>query len=112
MGLFGWKKKPAADSTTTGAPQGASGASGGASAGKTGAPGPSAGWRAVVRSDADTADVLAYATGLVEGRLAGKYMLSSTNYQDTVVVLGVKSKGIVAGAHVHVPAAPPTPNNT
>ena len=59
-------------------------------------------WRLIYNPEGDAADILAYPSALVEGRLAGKYLLSREKLPDTVVVQGVKKKGILAGADVHV----------
>ena len=59
-------------------------------------------WRLVYNPDGDAADILAYPSALVEGRLAGKYLLSREKIPDTVVVQGVNKKGILAGADVRV----------
>jgi long-chain acyl-CoA synthetase len=58
--------------------------------------------RLIYNPDGDAADILAYPSALVEGRLAGKYLLSREKLPDTVVVQGVKRKGILAGADVRV----------
>jgi long-chain acyl-CoA synthetase len=62
-------------------------------------------WRLIYNPDGDAADILAYPSALVEGRLAGKYLLSREKLPDTVVVQGVKRKGILAGADVRVDKA-------
>jgi len=59
-------------------------------------------WRFIFNPDGDAADLLAYPSALVEGRIAGKYMLSREELPNTVVVQGVKNKGILAGADVRV----------
>ncbi|POR05472.1 acyl-CoA synthetase [Alkalispirochaeta sphaeroplastigenens] len=66
-----------------------------------GAPGPR-GFRLIFNPSGDAADILAYATGLAEGRIAGKYMLSKDQLPDTVVIQGVSRKGIIAGADLSV----------
>ncbi len=60
------------------------------------------GWRLLYNPDGDAADIVAYATGLAEGRIAGKYMLSNERLPDTVVVQGVTGKGMVAGADLRI----------
>jgi long-chain acyl-CoA synthetase len=47
-------------------------------------------WRYIFNPDGDAADLLAYPSALVEGRIAGKYLLSREKLPDTVVVQGVK----------------------
>lgn len=59
-------------------------------------------WRLVFNPDGDAADMVAYASALVEGRIAGKYMLSTEKLPNTIVVQGVKQKGILAGADVDI----------
>ncbi len=59
-------------------------------------------WRLISNPEGEAADLLAYPSAIVEGRLAGKYLLSAEKLQDTVVVQGVKKKGILAGADVRV----------
>jgi long-chain acyl-CoA synthetase len=59
-------------------------------------------WRLIYNPDGDAADILAYPSALVEGRLAGKYLLSREKLPDTLIVQGVKKKGILAGADVRI----------
>jgi len=59
-------------------------------------------WRLIFNPEGDAADLLAYPSALVEGRIAGKYLLSREKLPDTIVIQGVKKKGILAGADVHV----------
>ena len=59
-------------------------------------------WRLIYNPDGDAADILAYPSALVEGRLAGKYLLSREKFPDTIIVQGVKKKGILAGADVRI----------
>jgi long-chain acyl-CoA synthetase len=59
-------------------------------------------WRLIFNPKGDIADMVAYASALVEGRIAGKYMLSTEKLPDTVVVQGFKEKGILAGAEVDI----------
>ena len=59
-------------------------------------------WRLIFNPEGDTADLLAYPSALVEGRIAGKYLLARDQLPDTIVVQGVKKKGILAGADVQV----------
>lgn len=62
-------------------------------------------WRLIYNPEGDIADILAYPSALAEGRVAGKYMLSSGKMPDTVVIQGVKKRGILAGADVSVDRA-------
>jgi long-chain acyl-CoA synthetase len=64
--------------------------------------GASSTWRYIYNPDGDAADLLAYPSALVEGRIAGKYLLSTEKLPDTVVVQGVKKQGILAGADIRV----------
>ncbi len=59
-------------------------------------------WRLLFNPEGDVADVLAYASALAEGRIAGKYMLSGEAMPNTIVVQSVKRKGILAGADVKI----------
>ena len=59
-------------------------------------------WRLIYNPEGDIADILAYPSALAEGRIAGKYMLSGQELPDTVVVQGVRRKGILAGADVKI----------
>ena len=59
-------------------------------------------WRVFYNPKGDTADVLAYPSALVEGRIAGKYMLSGEELSNSLVVQNVKRRGILAGADVKI----------
>ena len=59
-------------------------------------------WRILFNPQGDVADLLAYPAALAEGRIAGKYMLSGETPPDTLVVQGVRRKGILAGADVKI----------
>ncbi len=59
-------------------------------------------WRLVFNPDGDAADVIAYGAGVAEGRIAGKYQLSNEQVPDTVIVQGMRQKGIIAGADVKI----------
>ena len=59
-------------------------------------------WRYIYNPEGDAADLLAYPSALVEGRIAGKYLLSTETLPDTVVVQGVKKMGILAGADIRI----------
>jgi len=93
MGMFGFGKKKGS------VPAGAAAS---AEALPAEPQGPHPGWRVIFNPEGDAADVIAYATGLAEGRIAGKYMLSGGSLPDTVVIQGVRKKGIIAGADINV----------
>ena len=59
-------------------------------------------WRLIYNPAGDAADIVAHAAGVAEGRIAGKYQLSTTTVPDTIIVQGSTKKGIVAGADVRV----------
>ena len=59
-------------------------------------------WRLLYNPDGDAADILAYPSALAEGRIGGKYMLSKDQLPDTLVIQGVKRRGIIAGADVKI----------
>jgi long-chain acyl-CoA synthetase len=59
-------------------------------------------WRLMLNLDGKPVDLLAYPSALVEGRIAGKYMLSHERLPDTVVIQGFTAKGIIAGADTEI----------
>jgi len=59
-------------------------------------------WRLFFNPEGDAADVVSYGSALAEGRIVGKYQLSSEQLSDSVVIQGVRKKSIVAGADVSV----------
>lgn len=59
-------------------------------------------WRLLYNPEGDAADILAYPSALAEGRIGGKYMLSKDQLPDTLVIQGVKRRGIIAGADVKI----------
>lgn len=59
-------------------------------------------WRLIVHPEGDTADIIAHGAAVAEGRIAGKYQLSTTVVPDTVIVQRSTSRGIIAGADVRV----------
>ncbi len=59
-------------------------------------------WRVLYNPEGDAADILAYPSALAEGRIGGKYMLSKDQLPDTLVIQGVKRRGIIAGADVKI----------
>ncbi len=58
--------------------------------------------RLILNPKGEPVDVLAYPSALVEGRIAGKYMLSKEKLPDTLVIQGFSSKGIIAGADTEI----------
>ncbi|TVQ98403.1 MAG: acyl-CoA synthetase [Spirochaetaceae bacterium] len=59
-------------------------------------------WRLISNPKGEIADMVGYASALVEGRIAGKYMLSTEKLPDTIVVQGFREKGILAGAEIDI----------
>jgi long-chain acyl-CoA synthetase len=59
-------------------------------------------WRLLYNPEGDAADILAYPSALAEGRIGGKYMLSKDQLPDTLIIQGVKRRGIIAGADVKI----------
>ena len=59
-------------------------------------------WRSIYNPDGDTADVVSYGAAVAEGRIAGKYQLSTITVPDTVIVQKSTKKGIIAGADVKI----------
>jgi long-chain acyl-CoA synthetase len=62
-------------------------------------------WRLIYNPEGDPADVVAYGAAVAEGRIAGKYQLSTTRIPSTVIVQRSRVPGIVAGADVKVDVA-------
>lgn len=60
------------------------------------------GWRLLFRPDGDVADVMAVPGAVLEGKIAGKYLLSSGAPEATVILLGVSRRGVLVGADVVV----------
>jgi len=59
-------------------------------------------WRLIYNPDGDATDIVAYGASVAEGRIAGKYQLSTTLVPDTLIVQRSRERGIVAGADVAV----------
>jgi len=59
-------------------------------------------WRFIFKPHGDMADVMALPGAVIEGRLAGRYLLSSATTVGTVIIQGVSQKGILAGPDVTV----------
>jgi len=62
-------------------------------------------WRFIYNPDGDVADVVAYGASVAEGRIAGKYQLSTTLVPDTLIIQRSRERGIIAGADVGVEKA-------
>ncbi|MAG13885.1 MAG: acyl-CoA synthetase [Spirochaetales bacterium] len=59
-------------------------------------------WRLIYNPEGDALDVVSYGAAVAEGRIAGKYQLSTTVVPDTVIIQRSKNMGIIAGADVRV----------
>lgn len=59
-------------------------------------------WRIIFNPDGDASDIVAYGASVAEGRIAGKYQLSTTLVPDTLIVQRSRTTGIIAGADVVV----------
>ena len=59
-------------------------------------------WRLIFKPQGDIADVMALPGAVVEGQIAGRYLLSSTASGGTLIIQGVSKKGILAGVDVVV----------
>jgi long-chain acyl-CoA synthetase len=59
-------------------------------------------WRLIYNPQGDTADVVAHGAAVAEGRIAGKYQLSTTKVPDTIIIQQSTKQGIIAGADVRV----------
>ncbi|MFP4409073.1 MAG: class I adenylate-forming enzyme family protein [Spirochaetaceae bacterium] len=90
--LFGKKEKDSRESSVAPAADGGSKSSGGA-------------WRLIYNPEGDPADVVAYGAAVAEGRIAGKYQLSTVKVPNTVVVQRSRIPGIIVGADVKVDGA-------
>ncbi len=62
-------------------------------------------WRLLHNDTARSVDLLAYPSALVEGRIAGKYMLSKEKLPDTLVIQTFAKRGILAGSDAEVDKA-------
>lgn len=54
------------------------------------------------KPEGDVADILALPAAVAEGKIASPFLLSSQLSKDTVIIQGVKKKGILAGPEVSV----------
>jgi long-chain acyl-CoA synthetase len=59
-------------------------------------------WRLIFKPHGDMADIMALPGAVIEGQIAGRYLLSPTVTAGTVIIQGVTRKGILAGADVAV----------
>jgi long-chain acyl-CoA synthetase len=59
-------------------------------------------WRLIYNPEGDVADVVAFGASVAEGRIAGKYQLSTTLVPDTLIIQRSRERGIIAGADVGV----------
>lgn len=59
-------------------------------------------WRLIYNPDGDIADIPAMPAGLVAGRIAGNILPDWLRPPDTLVIQGVKNKGILAGQDVSI----------
>jgi long-chain acyl-CoA synthetase len=59
-------------------------------------------WRLIFKPAGDMADIMALLGAVVEGQIAGRYLLSSSVTAGTLIIQGVSRKGILAGADVGV----------
>lgn len=59
-------------------------------------------WRLIFQPGGDVADVMALPGAVVEGRIAGRYLLASGGAPGTVIIQGVRRKGVLAGVDVGV----------
>ncbi|MDA3951096.1 MAG: AMP-binding protein [Spirochaeta sp.] len=59
-------------------------------------------FRLIFNPEGDATDVVAYGAAVAEGRIAGKYQLSTTSVPDTLIVQKSTRKGIIAGADVKI----------
>ena len=59
-------------------------------------------WRLIFKPHGDVADIMAFPGAVVEGQIAGRYLLSARVTAGTVIIQGVSRKGILAGVDVAV----------
>lgn len=59
-------------------------------------------WRLIYKPEADVADIQAFPAAIAEGRIASRYLLSSKEFKNTLIVLGMKNKGVLVGPDVCV----------
>ena len=59
-------------------------------------------WRLIFKPDGDIADAMAFPGAIVEGQIAGRYLLSTVVTAGTLIIQGVCRKGILAGSDVVV----------
>jgi len=64
--------------------------------------GSSSAWRRIYNPEGDPADVVSYGAAVAEGRIAGKYQLSTIKVPKTVIIQQSRVPGIIAGADVTV----------
>ncbi len=95
--LFGKKEKGKNNAQGAAGPEG-SAQSDGAGAGKAGG----GTWRLIYNPEGDPADVVAYGAAVAEGRIAGKYQLSTVKVPNTVIIQRSRVPGIIVGADVKV----------
>lgn len=57
-------------------------------------------WRLIFNPRGDAADVAAYAASVAEGRIAGRYQLSTTAVPDTLIIQQPGGFGLVIGADI------------
>ena len=57
-------------------------------------------WRLIYNPQGDAADVAAHAAAAAEGRIAGRYQLSTTTVPDTLIIQQTKRFGLVIGADI------------
>lgn len=62
-------------------------------------------WRLIYNPEGDAADVVAYGAAVAEGRIAGKYQLSTVKVPNTVIIQRSRVPGIIVGADVKVDGA-------
>ncbi|OEU46540.1 MAG: hypothetical protein BBJ60_01945 [Desulfobacterales bacterium S7086C20] len=59
-------------------------------------------WRLIYNPEGKIVDLVALPGAVIEGRLAGRYLMSSSVTKGTVIISGVSQKGILAGVDVAV----------
>jgi long-chain acyl-CoA synthetase len=57
-------------------------------------------WRCIFNEEAKINDLVAFPSAVVEGKIAGQYLLTLKKSPDTIIIQSVKDKGILAGREV------------
>ncbi len=59
-------------------------------------------WRLIYNPEGDAADLVAYPSGIFEGKYAGRFLGTAKRPPNTLLIQGLRKKGLVTGADVFV----------